>query len=552
MSAQPPSDSRRQPVVSNPSVVPVDRHSATGATSSNAAAGATSARHIPRAPDNSPSPADNPVRRVTPVTAGVPSTQVQENINQLQTQKRDLIKGNRDVLEALERDNLRKQGIAALSGTDGGTAHAKQELVITIEPPPDFQEITVFPAGMHPDIPPAVMEQYWQTALNTLTESQQHLPVLTAERKQQLEKMVTDNEARMVQLQAQLATLQAHEDSDGVAELQAQRNCSYSFQFSWNEGRVTVKSIPSPTADKVKSVYAAVQQRGGEAAVPAHSAYSNTARPARPAGANSAPVKDIMRQLGDREFPAVIHLGPAQNSPYTPVYKTGQNNPGDGNPGCCIASVDAGDQALYVGGSANNAAHAAAIPDAGDFQAYHRHMLTLPEDSRGYCVPHIAANHSPAVAYSLCKKANPATGAGAVFVHAFKEGQCPYGNNDNRIMLYLVPPLGTDYRNPEQFKAAVRATAKAAFLALQEYNVRAAQSSGVLPVVDVFRVCCFSSGVYKHDAVSTQQVAAAIHDGVVAGTRWVRDQGHRLWIRQVQYADGNNRTFSSVVPSNKP
>lgn len=119
---------------------------------------------------------------------------------------------------------------------------------------------------------------------------------------------------------------------------------------------------------------------------------------------------------------------------------------------------------------------------------------------------------------------------GLVAVAVFRPDKRPQGSERNVAMVYTVGPnCGTtaqkkarrdvDRLSPADFLLVLESIGGAVATALASYNT---ERSGVpdapgeaLPRIDVCRVCLVSGGVYRHPAVSKEEVAGALLRGLI-------------------------------------
>mmetsp|Transcript_97403 Transcript_97403/g.275422 ORF Transcript_97403/g.275422 Transcript_97403/m.275422 type:complete len:557 (+) Transcript_97403:91-1761(+) len=113
---------------------------------------------------------------------------------------------------------------------------------------------------------------------------------------------------------------------------------------------------------------------------------------------------------------------------------------------------------------------------------------------------------------------------GLVSITVFPASKCPFGNDRNVAMVYVVGPncgkarkrtkRAVDDMTCDEFLEVIEATGNAVGAAASQYNAAAAKDKA-LPRIDVLRVCLVSGGVYKHPAASKQDVAARLISGLV-------------------------------------
>lgn len=189
-----------------------------------------------------------------------------------------------------------------------------------------------------------------------------------------------------------------------------------------------------------------------------------------------------------------------------------------------MASLNAGDPGLYVGGGTINLAFSGEIAQPEEYTLIHKQALMAARMGRP--VRGGFASTSPVrlvqVTRSDSDPARGPVGAGTVFLDVFASP--PHGVAENVAMLYLVPPNGADYPQAADFLAAVNAAARMVIAALATYNAAvsagAASYAGCPPITDL-RSCLFSGGQFRHPRASVDDVARTIAQGFdeAAGNR---------------------------------
>ena len=95
---------------------------------------------------------------------------------------------------------------------------------------------------------------------------------------------------------------------------------------------------------------------------------------------------------------------------------------------------------------------------------------------------------------------------GVVFVDVFNPNQLPHGNSLNYAMVYVVPPLASNYNNQQDFLAHVEKTNLVIVSAINLYNSKYAfqgNPRGLEPIKDIY-MCLFSGGYYRGSATVDQ------------------------------------------------
>ncbi len=168
-----------------------------------------------------------------PANGTLPSVRGND-IDQLKAQKQELLKKAGDAHRELGQDSIIGRAKAALQQQGDAATRELDQLLVTVTPPPPppRDPITVFPPD--PDIPEDEMKKYQAIAIKSLSQYQQQHPV-TADRKKELEKIISDSEADIVALQTRFTELQV-EDDDCVKAFEELKNRVYSFELASNEG----------------------------------------------------------------------------------------------------------------------------------------------------------------------------------------------------------------------------------------------------------------------------------------------------------------------------
>ena len=171
-----------------------------------------------------------------------------------------------------------------------------------------------------------------------------------------------------------------------------------------------------------------------------------------------------------------------------------------------MASANAGDTGLYVGGGGINKQFGIEVKGVG-FTAFHKALIasdkrpTKPDSVEHY--HHVA----PPNGFKSTQ--------GHIIISGFKDEECPHKNTTNRAMVYIVPPKRSSFNSHEKFYAAVQEVSKNTIKAISEYN------AGVLDEnkkIKTFRPVAFSSNdpSYKGDA-DPKTVKQRILAGIQAG-----------------------------------
>ena len=499
-----------------------------------------------------------------------------------------------EELQRPQKDHeLIQKGVNELQNILDGRDAGDRGIIIKLTPP----GIIVYPVQQGTNDNDA--RKYVNEALGILRGGLNSNP-MPPDRKQRLQQASANKEQEIRQLLPQLTDEQ---QQDLNRRLEAVKNSKGSISVSCNNGtgQVTIEPIPNANPDDVKSAHASsrrlpVARPGAGAGVghrpvnpadrfppsgrsvppgyaapavnPAGSRYPERDIPpsgrADPTGgaapvsaAGSGVANGVVQDLGmglaqvfdvpsaNVGEPVKPRVSVLNGTPYTPAYLL----PGEHCDGHHMASVNAGTEDLSVGGSGNNGAHHQALTQAGvaadEIGLHHNGVAQISPDARGYVA--YAGQHAPrGVRYTLFKPGNPNTGAQPVFIDLLDQRHRPNNNPNNAVMAYVKPPMGRRYADPNEFRRAVRETAKATVLAAQEYSLRAFLKGNAeeFPVCSALRMCAFSSGIYAHNQVSAHDVALEISRGIREAIADLSRQGVRIFIEHIHLAEGTTDIFS--------
>lgn len=197
-----------------------------------------------------------------------------------------------------------------------------------------------------------------------------------------------------------------------------------------------------------------------------------------------------------------------------------------------LASVNAGDNGLYVGGGTINLHFAGILgtPDANAFQAIHAKALIDARAGASITTSFPAGCPVRLVYVLLAAKDSGSVicPAETVFLDIFADGHEPNGEPANCAMVYAVPPCGATlpdgspdlsrppaYTSAAAFLAAVEATASNCVRAVAAYNndlIGKHPQLGLKPL-QVLRTCLFSGNQFRLAGVTPPEVADAIFKG---------------------------------------
>eukprot|EP00920_Eleutheroschizon_duboscqi_P009212 GHVT01021058.1.p1 GENE.GHVT01021058.1~~GHVT01021058.1.p1 ORF type:complete len:507 (+),score=154.95 GHVT01021058.1:165-1685(+) len=237
---------------------------------------------------------------------------------------------------------------------------------------------------------------------------------------------------------------------------------------------------------------------------------------------------------GSRISPGYVSFlqEPKDGQTFSPIY--------DEDPKDRVATVNAGDPSLYVGGAGLNKAFGSALKDADidveKFQKLHEALLkaALEESKDKQADTEIRSTNlenveeiHPDVKFAQCRVCHELRGkdssgsTGAAFISIFKS-KFPHGMERNMGMVYVVPPSADLFKSKEDFIDAVEATAHNLLTALCDYNgtsKREGNRRGGLQRLHCCRISLFSGGRFKHPNAPKIEVAEAIIRGLEDGYR---------------------------------
>ncbi len=203
-----------------------------------------------------------------------------------------------------------------------------------------------------------------------------------------------------------------------------------------------------------------------------------------------------------------------------------------------IATVNAGDNGLYVGGGTINLAFSKQIgADSSQFQALHQEALKNARAGSQFVTAFAGGGPVKLIAVHLAPDdaGSGACPAETVFLDVFSDQHWPKQNPANSIMIYVVPPDGSggnvpSYKTADDFLSAVERSAASCLRALAEYNQRLvpADLTNTLKPVPVLRTCLFSGGQFRAPNVKKEDVASRIFAGFSAALRTANGGGISL------------------------
>ncbi len=216
-------------------------------------------------------------------------------------------------------------------------------------------------------------------------------------------------------------------------------------------------------------------------------------------------------------------LGSAPESKFSAIYYASSDAK---NAGHQMASVNAGDPGLYVGGGTINAHFGEVVPDANQYTAIHNIALDqvrkAPTDTITVTTTFESVTPLP-VSVVLASLADGDSGsgspsAGTTFLDVFSKDSRPDSLPENYAMIYIVPPHGSRYDTDKAFLSAVGTAATRSVNVVSKYNeLLSGDLAGMgLQPINVIRMCLFSGGAFRRAGLESSQVAKANFDGLNA------------------------------------
>ena len=210
-----------------------------------------------------------------------------------------------------------------------------------------------------------------------------------------------------------------------------------------------------------------------------HAALSST--PVAPNNAQStSTVSDETQQQSVFNPPKVeVTKVVEKNNRYSAIFRSSKNK--NTEP---MASANAGDTGLYVGGAGINHQFGIEVNNNDSFEAFHTAVIggstpTYPSSVEYY--HHVAPPNG-------CKSTE-----GHIIISGFKDEECPHKNTANRAMVYIVPPKWSSFNNDnrdKEFYDAVQQVSENTIKAISEYNAGVPDEN---KKIKTFRPVAFSS-----------------------------------------------------------
>eukprot|EP00392_Amoebophrya_sp_AT5.2_P001329 g1331.t1 len=202
---------------------------------------------------------------------------------------------------------------------------------------------------------------------------------------------------------------------------------------------------------------------------------------------------------------------------FTPIYESALEDEK-----CHVASLNAGSDQLFVGGSAINRAFEIALRGAGfdteKFQDLQRQLHRQASEEKSLDRVVLADESvctEMALSYLSCRASFADHTVTTCFLHVFEPEKRPMGLAQNAAMVYVVGPRNREFPDAGDFVSKLRTCGKNVVVSVNQYNLKHAKKYSVrTPRIDLVRVCLVSGGIYKHPDVSKEDIASAIMEGL--------------------------------------
>lgn len=231
---------------------------------------------------------------------------------------------------------------------------------------------------------------------------------------------------------------------------------------------------------------------------------------------------------------------------YSPIWRRSAEG------GSVLASVNAGNAAMFVGGGGINLSFEASLGSAVSAQLGTIQTQALAAAQAGTSVSASYTASDPVVLVSVQLPPGAAPAATfpneTVLVDVLSDSAQPHSNPRNAVMLYAVPPDGrvtSLYPDKPGWLASVSRTAGNVVAALAHYNATlvAAYPALKLPTVPTIRMCAIAASIFRQPGATPQEVAEAIYAGMAAEFLLL-EQGsvaHGITLVEFENGDGGFR-----------
>ena len=235
-------------------------------------------------------------------------------------------------------------------------------------------------------------------------------------------------------------------------------------------------------------------------------------------------------------------LAASPGSPYSPIWRHA------GEAGGPIASVNAGNPALFVGGGGINLSFGKSFGPTVSTALGTVQTTALAAAQAGTPVATGYAASDPVVLISVllpgAAAPAPTFPNEAVLVDVLADAVRPHHEPSNAMMLYAVPPDGrvkSLYPDKATWLASVTRTAGQVVSALSDYNSRlvAAYPGLSLPHIPTIRMCAIGGSIFRHAQATPQDVAEAIYAGMAAEFLALEQAGVAHGITLVEFENGD-------------
>lgn len=207
-----------------------------------------------------------------------------------------------------------------------------------------------------------------------------------------------------------------------------------------------------------------------------------------------------------------------------------------------MASVNAGDPGLYVGGGTINLNFSSKIKSPDAYKMLHAKALIMARKA-GKASVFTCPSGAPARRIYIHRGSTDlkrgTVGDSTVFLTIFESTKRPFDVDANHAMAYLVPPYGPSYNDEVSFLKAVSEGAYNIVEAISSYNLDEAKSRSPEPITEL-RTCLFSGGQFRRKLTSVDTVAQTIFNAFQNALS-INTSG----ITHVDFESGHNE-FSTV------
>ena len=474
-------------------------------------------------------PAQPPAERS--VTQGAPYIQQEHN---------QLLQEAEKTIGHLRQQLLAERALAVLLKKQGCAEQENDQIVIKVEPPPDFKPVTVFPAA--PELCGEELQRYREMAIRALTGYQKEQPVKAEQ--EELENKIKNYRERFEALHNRLyngeqrvnsglkqfeellhrpCTLRLREDEQGKVTIESTAN---HHRQQVPQGSRSGKPHSTQESDREEEPHR-TQESGREEQTHRTQDPQHTESPLpQKASDNSrdhtivpANVKEtVYRERTEIATPdSLAAPGRVMAEPLHVV---------PGTPVCTTAAQD----------------------------EYHRQLASQATNARGFAVQqsHNAADN---IVLTLCKPGAGQGRSGTAFVdvqeHLIEHNGCSWFEPRLSVVLPQAEHYITHRAEADTgaFLTQVEQAASNAILVAQEYNRYCRSKREGQPrlrPMPVINTNIFAVEQGAKIGVTAAQLAAAIRTGMARAVREIGGRREAVLIREIVYCDGEEQLFAQA------